>query len=77
MKGLTLLCAEGPKEEVVTGQTQRQSSAYDFAFQRGGHVSLTPGWGAKIPQASRPKNSKIRQKQCCSKLNKDFKNCPH
>ena len=38
-------------------------------------VGLIPGWEAKIPQASWPKN-KIR-KQYCSKFNKDFKNSPH
>ena len=33
-----------------------------------------PGWGAKIPHASWPKNQNIKQKQYCNKFNKDFKN---
>ena len=36
-----------------------------------------PGWGARIPHASRPKNQNIKQKQYCNKFNKDFKNGPH
>ena len=36
-----------------------------------------PGWGAKIPHASRPKNQNIKQKQYCNKFNKDFENDPH
>ena len=36
-----------------------------------------PGWGAKIPHASRPKNQNIKPKQYCNKLNKDFKIGPH
>ena len=32
-----------------------------------------PGWGAKIPHASWPKNQNIKQKQHCNKFNKDFK----
>ena len=42
----------------------------------GGKGSI-PGWGAKIPHASRPKNQNIKQKQYCNKFNKDFKNGPH
>ena len=38
-------------------------------------ASSFPGWGAKIPHALQPKN--IKQKQCCSKFSKDFKNDPH
>ena len=37
-----------------------------------GGTGSIPGWEAKIPQASAPKNQNIRQKQYCSKLNKDF-----
>ena len=42
-----------------------------------GGAGLIPGWGAKIPHASRPKNQNIKQKQHLNKLNKDFKNGPH
>ena len=42
-----------------------------------GDSSSIPGWGAKIPHASRLKNQNIKQKQCCKILNKDFKNGPH
>ena len=42
----------------------------------GGEGSI-PGWGAKIPHASWPKNQNIKQKQYCKKFNKDFKNGPH
>ena len=42
-----------------------------------GGVGLIPGWGAKIPHASGPKNQNIKQKQYCNKLNKDLKNDPH
>ena len=42
-----------------------------------GGVGSIPGWGAKIPHASRPKNQNIKQKQYCSKFNKYFKNGPH
>ena len=40
-----------------------------------GGVGLIPGQGAKIIHASGPK--KIKQKQYCNKLNKDFKNGLH
>ena len=42
-------------------------------------TGLIPDQGAKIPHASGPKNPQktIKQKQCCNKLNKDFKNGPH
>ena len=36
-------------------------------------AGLIPGWGAKIPHASRPKNQNIEQKQYCNKFNKDLK----
>ena len=36
-----------------------------------------PGWGAKIPHASWPKNQNIKQKQYCNEFNKDFKNGPY
>ena len=40
-------------------------------------MGLIPGWEAEIPRASQPKNQNIKQKQCCSEFNKDFKNGPH
>ena len=41
-----------------------------------GGTGLIPGWGARIPHASWPKNQNMRQKQCCSRFNKDFENGP-
>ena len=35
-------------------------------------MGLIPGWGAKIPYASRPENQNIKQGQYCNKFNKDF-----
>ena len=37
-------------------------------------VGLIPGWEARTPRASQPKNQNIKQKQYCSQFNKDFKN---
>jgi len=37
---------------------------------------LIPGWGAKILNASGPKNQSIKKKQYCNKFNKDIKNGP-
>ena len=34
-------------------------------------MCLIPGWGAKIPHASWPKNQNIKQKQYYTKFNKD------
>ena len=42
-----------------------------------GGMSSIPGRGAKILHDSRPKNQNIKEKQCCNKFNKDFKNGPH
>ena len=42
-----------------------------------GGVGSIPGWGAKTPHVSGPKNQNIKQKQNCNKFNKDFKNGPH
>ena len=39
-------------------------------------VGSIPGWGAKIPHASRPENQNTKQKQYCNKSDKDFKNGP-
>ena len=38
---------------------------------------LISGQVAKIPQALWPKSQTIKQKQCCNKFRKDFKNGPH
>ena len=38
---------------------------------------MIPGWGAKIPHGSGPKNQNIKQKQYCNKFSKDFENDPH
>ena len=40
-------------------------------------VGLIPGWGARTPRASQPKNQTIKQKQYWSQFSKDFKNGPH
>ena len=40
-------------------------------------VGLIPGQGAKIPLALWSENQNIKQKQCCNKCNKDFKNDTH
>ena len=42
-----------------------------------GVAGSIPGWGAKIPHASGPKNQNIKQKQYCNKFNKGFKSGPH
>ena len=42
-----------------------------------GGAGLIPGWRARIPRASWPKNQNIKQKRCCDKFNTDFKNGPH
>ena len=42
-----------------------------FPSNAGGAGSF-PGWGAKIPHASWPKNQTIKQKQYCNKFNTDF-----
>ena len=41
-----------------------------------GKVSSICGQGGKISHASWPKNQNIKQKQYCSKFNKDFQNGP-
>ena len=40
-------------------------------------VGLIPGWGAKTPHTSQPKNQNIKQKQYCSQFSEDFKNDLH
>ena len=42
-----------------------------------GGAGSIPGWGAKMPHASQPKNQNTKQKQYCNKFNKGFKNGPH
>ena len=42
-----------------------------------GDAGSIPGWGAKIPHASWPKNQNIKQKQYCNKFSKDFKRMVH
>ena len=39
-------------------------------------VGSIPGWGAKIPHASAPKNQSVKQNEYCNKFNRDFKNDP-
>jgi len=38
-----------------------------------GHAGSIPGWRAKLPHASWPKNQIPKQKQHCNKFNKDLK----
>ena len=38
-----------------------------------GVMGSIPGKEAKIPHASKPTNQNIKQKQYCTKFNKDFK----
>ena len=40
-------------------------------------ASLILGLGGKIPHASGSKKQNVKQKQCCKKVNKYFKNGPH
>ena len=40
-------------------------------------TSSIPRQVTKTPYASRPKIQNIKQKQCCNKFSKDFKNGPH
>ena len=47
------------------------------SLSNAGGVGSIPDGGAKIPHALGPKNQNIKQKQYCSKVNKDFKNTPH
>ena len=42
-----------------------------------GGAGSIPGRGAKIQYTSWSKIQNIKQKQYCTKLNKDFKNGPH
>ena len=62
------------------------SSGQDPAFQSRGR-RFYPGSSSKISHVSRPKkkkkkqnetaNQNIKEKRCCKKSNKDFKNGPH
>ena len=40
-------------------------------------IGSNPSSEAKISHDSWPKNQSIKQKQCCIKFSKDFKNGPH
>ena len=51
--------------------------AVEISPSNAGCVGLIPGWGAKISRPSQPENQNIKQKQCCNKFNKGFKNGPH
>ena len=59
----------------------KKTLAWDFpshpvvktSLNVGGAGSI-PGRGAEIPHASPPKNQNMKQKQCCSKFNKNFEN---
>ena len=53
-----------------------ESSGVKTLPSKAEHVGFIPGRGAKIPCDSQPKIQNIKQKQCCSKFNKDFKNGP-
>ena len=65
--GASIKAEVGPPSSPVV-KTQ-PSSAED--------TGSVPGWGPKILHAPWPKNQTIKQKQCCNKFNKDFKNGPH
>ena len=39
-------------------------------------MGLIHGQGVKIPCAVGPRNQNIKQKHCCNKFSKDFKNGP-
>ena len=59
----------------------RNSKCWDFpgspvvktSPSNAGGAGLIPGQGTKVPQASRPKNQNMKQKQYCKKFNKDLK----
>ena len=53
------------------GNLPRQEAAVGWGEGDDGSI---PGRGAKILHASQPKNQNMKQKQCCNKVNKDFKN---
>ena len=42
-----------------------------------GSAFSVPGWEARIPHASWPRDQTTEQRQCCNKFNKDLKNGPH
>ena len=48
-----------------------------FSSSNAGGSDLNPGREAKTLHASQPKNQNIKQRQYCSKFNKDLKNGPH
>ena len=75
----------GPWTGNITWELVRNTESWDFpggpvvktSPSNAGGAGSIPGWGAKIPHASWPKNQNIKQKQYCNKFNKDFKNGPH
>ena len=64
-------------QQKLLGQDFPGGSMVKTRHSNAGGVSSIPGRGAKIPHASGPKNQNIKQKRCCNKFNKDFKNGPH
>ena len=50
------------------------SSVVKASPSNAGGTGLIIDRAAKIPHALWPKNQSIKQKQCCNKFNKDFKN---
>ena len=66
LKLLTIFCLKKRNRDFPGGPVVKTSPS------NAGVVGSIPGWGAKIPHASRPKNQNIKQKQYCNKFNKDF-----
>ena len=60
-------------ETVEEGWDFRGGPVVKSAPSNAGDVGLIPGRGIKILHASRTKTPNIKQKQYCSKFNKDFK----
>ena len=55
----------------------RGGAVVKISSSNAGGSDLNPGQEAKTLHASQPKNQSRKQKQYCSKFNKDFKNGPH
>ena len=70
---------------LIDPKSWQDSGLWDFpgspvvktSLSHAGGTDAIPGWGAKIPHASQPKNQNIKQKQYCNKFNRDLKNGPH
>ena len=70
----TLLISYTPiKLKVRKKYHHRPPPKQTLASNEGG-VVLTPGQGARMPHVLQPKTQNIKQKQCCNKFNKDYKN---